>query len=120
MVSGAAWQSRRCTQSGQQETPRALLQPLDTYYARTALSVLGPGASSAATRPRQAQARPELLKDAQTFHSRIQALLPGDSAVGFAPIENDGSGCYGPTLLLKTLQVDRNPLVSKRNHCDLS
>ncbi len=86
-------------------------QPLENQCLRTAMSVLGPGGSSAATSPGQAPAEREWLKDAQTFHYRIQALMPGDSAVGHASKESYGSGCYGSTLLLRTLQVDRNLLV---------
>src|SRR5438128_1119910 len=76
--------------------------------------------SFAVTSPGQGPVEREWLTDAQTSHSHIQALMPGYSALGHASKENDGSGCYGPTPLLRTLLVDRNLLGEERDLSDLS
>src|SRR5437667_12343148 len=87
---------------------------------RSARSVRERCGSCVVTSPRQEPVEREWLTDAQTSHCRIQALMPGYSALGHASKENDGSGCYGPTLLLRTLRVDRNLLGEERDPSDLS
>jgi hypothetical protein len=87
VISSAVWQSRLCNQSGREETPNPGHQPPETQCLYTAVSVHGPGRSSAVTCPGQAPAQPAWLQDAQRFHSHIQFLKLGDSAVGHASKE---------------------------------